>query len=1046
MHELEKSATAAEDIQEFIGFSLKGTRELVNELTATIGKIEGIFSRYTLHNEKHIDSMLHIADWLIPSETKAIMTPSDYLLLVLSIYFHDFGMVVTQGEFDNRTQNEEYKKYLSDLRTSQDSFDFRAKVEELEPHKRDAFLYEEFIRRTHAQRVERWIRGKSQLATPNDISLIEKEIHKTLNPLNSGFIDDLAKSCASHHLDDLDDNEKYPLHSLYGNSKGATANVQYCATILRTADLLHITKDRTPSRSFQVMKISDPTSVMEWKKQMGVFAVGPVSKVLKLSDPDTHYIRVNADLESENSFFSLTEYLSYANDQIRQSRRWIEKSKSDAAGEGFHFPWLGIKQAIKVQGVAPEPIRFELDRGRLLDLLVGHTIYNEPTVVIRELVQNAIDATRFEQHRNDRLNDNSDDSPAIVEIDFDSKKRELSITDNGTGMDLDTIKNHLLNVGSSYYDTPQFQSKNPDFTAISRFGIGVLTCFMVSDDIEIVTKKSNVAHSIKMSSVHSNYLLRKLDKNDERLRKIKENGTVVRLRFRPSVDIDSSLILKILDYWIIVPACKIVYSHDNTDRYGIGKQSITEAVDAIKTSVQAQNPFAFLESRVKKISRVIGNEKIELAFLVHEQWSTWNGITKPSSPDQSTVCIEGIHVDNVIPGFKPDQIVGILSLRGNRAFRTNVSRSEIEHDDEYGRISEICAGMLIEFLQEEVDKIANSRGTPLSQASFAARSLIHSLFELTDNADIVEKMQESFRSVPSIVLERATPVNEEGATRELVSYNEFVKLKKFHTIQSRIVDSLNTISRDLRREIGIFEFIKALVPERLDKDRELIVIEAAKIRPSIRATHYPVSAKFNKAFKETLVEWQEGASVFSTLEVWRMSSKEQANFLGTFGMPAIEILEIKDKDEINNALALLSQFFGSSGNWEICPINGEDSKADMVSSEICKFLDSSCKIGKFFNNLLLAYKDRLSSEKTLAKEEQLLIESTIGSIEPVRAALQNQQSRRNDTHTVKYMMPKLAAWAADFLNVERPNFDILLEIEGLEAFDVSRYYYDWSSR
>ena len=43
-------------------------------------------------------------------------------------------------------------------------------------------------------------------------------------------------------------------------------------------------------------------------------------------------------------------------------------------------------------------MRFELDRGRLLDLLVGHTIYNEPTVAVRELLQNAIDAVRFQRH------------------------------------------------------------------------------------------------------------------------------------------------------------------------------------------------------------------------------------------------------------------------------------------------------------------------------------------------------------------------------------------------------------------------------------------------------------------------------------------------------------------------------------------------------------------------------------------------------------------------------------------------------------------------
>ena len=51
-------------------------------------------------------------------------------------------------------------------------------------------------------------------------------------------------------------------------------------------------------------------------------------------------------------------------------------------------------------------------------------------------------------------------------------------------MDQDIILNHLLKVGSSYYNSEQFKAETRKYcakggyTPISRFGIGILSCFM----------------------------------------------------------------------------------------------------------------------------------------------------------------------------------------------------------------------------------------------------------------------------------------------------------------------------------------------------------------------------------------------------------------------------------------------------------------------------------------------------------------------------------------------------------------------------------------
>lgn len=72
-----------------------------------------------------------------------------------------------------------------------------------------------------------------------------------------------------------------------------------------------------------------------------------------------------------------------------------------------------------------------------------------------------------------------------ISIHFDSKKRILSIKDNGIGMDMSSIKNYVTKISNSYYQSKEFQSELVDYIPISNFGIGILSCFMVSDAINI---------------------------------------------------------------------------------------------------------------------------------------------------------------------------------------------------------------------------------------------------------------------------------------------------------------------------------------------------------------------------------------------------------------------------------------------------------------------------------------------------------------------------------------------------------------------------------
>ena len=96
----ELNAEKAENLRTFSGLKLLHIKKQVEKLLSHIGDY-GFFIEYTKHDISHIEEMLKIVEWLIPGQTQDVMTPAEWMMLVLSIYFHDMGMLITKDEFDN---------------------------------------------------------------------------------------------------------------------------------------------------------------------------------------------------------------------------------------------------------------------------------------------------------------------------------------------------------------------------------------------------------------------------------------------------------------------------------------------------------------------------------------------------------------------------------------------------------------------------------------------------------------------------------------------------------------------------------------------------------------------------------------------------------------------------------------------------------------------------------------------------------------------------------------------------------------------------------
>jgi hypothetical protein len=609
---------------------------------------------------------------------------------------------------------------------------------------------------------------------------------------------------------------------------------------------------------FRTLNISDLMGVDEWKKQMGTFAVHMKTREFHPSDPDTHIVVVSADFDEERPFFVLTEYIAYANQQIGQNHRWASKSQQEADAKHYSFPWHRVEGDIRVEGNEPMPMRFELDRGRLLDLLVGHTIYNDPTVVVRELLQNAIDAVRYQNYLDSR-NVQSQTTPAQigrVSVRWNSGKRQLVVQDQGIGMDLDVIKYHLMRVGASFYDSPAFRADSADFIPISRFGIGILTCFMVSDNVEIRTWKGGHGYRIRMSSVQADYLLKELRDGDRMPSEEGEHGTSVSLILRPSVDLSERSILDILKHWVVMPACEVVYQENDRPSEKIGFSSPSAALQyfLFESQDDDRSDIDPAEIDIERRELSVGGAQYNLAYAVRRGYTPERDFVTKKPARAPGTCLEGIRVDSALPGF--NESAAILSVRNNRGFRTTVSRDRLERDDEYFRVAGLCARMFHDHISDEITRIQEGEGHPLSQASTAARWLLRTLLETAAVESTVDQGRRFYRSMPHVVLEtHAAGTGSSSPVRQLVSLDDVSSMEEFWTIDARVVDYLGVISRDLGRELSFGVFLSGIAPDLLDPLMSPVISDAYHYKNDILTTHCCELVRYSKRHQQTAVKW-----------------------------------------------------------------------------------------------------------------------------------------------------------------------------------------------
>ncbi|WP_392545255.1 HSP90 family protein [Oryzobacter telluris] len=124
---------------------------------------------------------------------------------------------------------------------------------------------------------------------------------------------------------------------------------------------------------------------------------------------------------------------------------------------------------------------FHVDLRGVVDLL-SHHLYSSPRVYLRELLQNAVDAVTARTEEDAGAPRRVRIVPADVSTDG-----MLHVEDTGIGLDEAGIRGVLATIGASTKRDALGLARE---SFLGQFGIGLLSCFLVTDEIRVTTRRA----------------------------------------------------------------------------------------------------------------------------------------------------------------------------------------------------------------------------------------------------------------------------------------------------------------------------------------------------------------------------------------------------------------------------------------------------------------------------------------------------------------------------------------------------------------------------
>lgn len=493
--------------------------QLIPKALQTVGNM---FPHYSRHDESHSKQILVNIERLLGKNIH-ILTATDTWLILEAAYWHDIGMVVPQKDVIDACTQEAFQNYLEEIRLAPNhelhkfakSFDpsntsacFAGADTPFDAVDKFRQLMADWFRRLHPGRAELMVQSpwaSAGISSPRT-ELIPNRLFRIL-----------GRICHMHGLPFSEVMSDAGLPFKEAGLAREDCHPRFVACLLRMGDLLDLDDNRFCPVMQRIAGENRPNSSKAHEdKHAG----------LRHLRVDQERIEISAECNTIDGYLETFRWFSWIEQELKdQMTRWKDIVPDRSLGL---LPTLGRlsvslsgKAKILAEGMRPQ---FSLDSEQAIALLQGENLYSSKYACIRELLQNAVDATlmrlwiskgsdpgseEWNSPFSERAEKHLRSLPVTVQIkelptdpaDGDKSKWTIVISDKGTGISRDDLS-HMLRIGGSQRNLKR-QSvirTMPEWMKPSgAFGIGFQSAFMISSEVSLVTKSIYTNEILKVT-------------------------------------------------------------------------------------------------------------------------------------------------------------------------------------------------------------------------------------------------------------------------------------------------------------------------------------------------------------------------------------------------------------------------------------------------------------------------------------------------------------------------------------------------------------------
>jgi hypothetical protein len=481
---------------------------------------------FTVHDISHIDALWGVADTIVGEGYE--VTPLEAFALGGAFLLHDLGMGLAAWPERDRalTNHPRWKETVASLfRRAHGRAPRPEDLNDPTPEmSRQAT--QEMLRVLHAEHAERLpeCQWRDDETGTNHTLLEDEHLRFHLGPL-------IGKIAHSHWWDATRLSAEFSIVKAApsGFPKSWTLDALKVAALLRVADAAHLDDRRAPRLLRAARQISGAArSHWIFQGHLGQVHLDgdrlafTATRPFALNESEAWWLAFDTIQMVDRELHGIDAVLSEAI-RPRFAARSVRGSESP---ERF-------SNLVPVSGWQPVTARVQVgDVAGLVERLGGKQLYgDDPTVPLRELIQNATDAVKARRALEGR---GAAWGSITVRLAVDGDGAWLEVEDTGLGMSRAVMTGPLLDFGESYWTSPLCREEHPGlptsgFEPIGRFGIGFFSVFMYGEKVLVTSRPFDAAvgetHSLEFrTGLGTRPVLYK-----EERKKLREGGTRVRV-------------------------------------------------------------------------------------------------------------------------------------------------------------------------------------------------------------------------------------------------------------------------------------------------------------------------------------------------------------------------------------------------------------------------------------------------------------------------------------------------------------------------------------